>query len=456
MRTEGMAPGGKPRKVTHLGGENGVTGSCHLLQANGLNILVDCGAAQGNDAVPAMADWPVKAADIRFVFVTHAHVDHSGRIPELVKNGFHGEIITTDPTKALLVPMLRDAMSFSRMGEVEAGRLVQTIDDLSWGFEYDRWFDLKNGVRFKLRRAGHILGACFVRFEVEDPAWSVTFSGDLGASDTPLLPEADAPEPCDLLILESTYGDRLHEDRSQRVQRLGSVLARSLADKGKVFIPAFALGRTQELLYEMDRLFSNAQPRKTIPGLAGATKIPVLLDSPLGLEVTKIYSSLSEYWDKEARELLRSGDDPIDFGQLYAVCRHEDHRRVLDMPGPAVILAGSGMCTGGRIVDHLKDGLGDPRNDVFFVGYQAAGTPGRAMVDYGRKPGGYVILDGERCEIKAKIHVLTGYSAHADQKGLTDWVQSMPGKPGRIKLVHGEPPAQRVLAERLRGLGYDI
>ena len=252
-----------------------------------------------------------------------------------------------------------------------------------------------------------------------------------------------------MLILESTYGDRNHEGRGDKIKRLGEILLRAIADGGKVFIPAFALGRTQELIYEMDRLFSDLELRKEFPELNPGSRIPVFLDSPLGLEITKIYSRLSEYWDKEARDILRQGDHPIDFDQLYAVEGHRDHLKLCDVDGQAVIIAGSGMCTGGRIVDHLKAGITDRKNDIFFVGYQARGTPGRDIMRYSKRPDGYVVLDGEKFDIKARVHALSGYSAHADQKELLAWVASMPEKPGRIKLVHGEARAQKALGEEL-------
>ena len=518
--------------ITHLGAEHNVTGSCHLLQVNGLNIMVDCGIAQGKDHVIPMDAWPVSPSRVNYLFLTHAHIDHIGRVPELVQRGFKGEIIATHATKALLEPMLQDAMSFSDMTEDQASKILETIDDLSWGFEYDQYFDLKSGIKFKLGRAGHILGSCFIRFEIPNDSseirnpfpvistvpsvisskarnlpinhsksktqnsFSIVFSGDLGASNTPILPDPDIPEPCDLLIMESTYGDRYHEDRKQRTKRLGEILTRALSDGGKVFIPAFSLGRTQELIYEIDRLVGASllakergltSTRRSVgplcptenkyqgltPGIPetseppvisneceksfnSTSEIPVFIDSPLGLKITKIYSSLSEYWDREAKEILRNGDHPIDFDDLYAVENHKDHLRLMEIPGPAVIIAGSGMCTGGRIIDHLKAGLEDPKNDVFFVGYQASGTPGRDIIKYSKRPGGYVNLNGEKIFIRAGIHTLTGYSAHADQNDLIEWVQSMPEKPGRIKLVHGEPEAQQTLKNRLLHLGYVV
>ncbi|MBN1841428.1 MAG: MBL fold metallo-hydrolase [Deltaproteobacteria bacterium] len=450
-------------QVIHLGGEHTVTGSCHLLQISSLNILVDCGLAQGTDAVCPMEKWPVQPRELDYVFLTHAHIDHIGRLPELVSNEFHGEIIATHPTKALLGPMLRDAMGFSEKTDDQAARLSQVIDEQSWGFEYDRRFDLKNGVRFTLGPAGHILGSCFIRFVSDDPPWSVVFSGDLGAKNTPILPDPSIPEPCDLLILESTYGDRLHEERKDRVRRLGKVLTSAMSDGGKVFIPAFALGRIQELIYEIDRLLSDRDFQQQFPALNSQSAIrnpksglPVFVDSPLGLEITEIYSSLAKYWDKEANDLLYHGDHPIDFDHLYAVKNYHDHLKLLELPGPYIVLAGSGMCSGGRIVEHLKAGLEDPANDVCFVAYQAPGTPGRDIIRYGKRPGGYVCLNGERVTIKAKIHVLPGYSAHADQNGLIEWVESMPEKPKAIKLVHGEPQAQSALGSILKEKGYHM
>jgi len=452
----------KKPNIIHLGGENTVTGSCHLLKANGLNIMVDCGLAQGNDVVLPMKSWPVAPSEVNYLFLTHAHIDHIGRVPELIEQGFSGEIICSHPTKALLIPMLQDAMGFSDRPEKKVDNLLRTIDELSWGFEYRETFSLKKGIKFRLGCAGHILGSCFIRFELPD-GFTIVFSGDLGAKDTPILCDPDISEPCDLLVLESTYGDRNHEGRGDRIKRLGEILLRAIADGGKVFIPAFALGRTQELIYELDRLFSDPQitqinadyekQLKEKEGLAAQKaefNIPVFIDSPLGLEITKIYSGLSEYWDKEARELKAKGDHPIDFKNLYSVERFQDHNRLLEMDGPAIVIAGSGMCTGGRIVEHLKAGLGDKSNDIFFVGYQANGTAGRDIVQYSQKPGGYVVLDGERFDIKARVHVLSGYSAHADQKGLIEWVASMPEKPGRIKLVHGEAGAQKELEKKMK------
>lgn len=443
-------------RITHLGAENCVTGSSHLLRANGVIILIDCGLCQGDDECLPFDDWPVSPSEIDYLFITHAHIDHIGRLPDFIESGFDGEIICTHPTKALLLPMLNDAMGFSGRSDDRIKKLSRVIDDLSWGFEYRKSFSLKKGIRFKLGNAGHILGSSFIRFESENPKWSIIFSGDIGSVDTPILPDPDTPDSCDLLVLESTYGDSLHGDRRQRIRRLGTVLSRALADRGKVFIPAFSLGRTQELIYEMDRLFSDETFRDIFPVLHGNQKIPVFIDSPLGLAITEIYKGLSGFWDSEAVNLKSLGDNPMDFDHLYAVKGFHEHVRLKDMKGPAVIIAGNGMCSGGRIVGHLEKGLADARNDVVFVGYQGKGTTGRKIIEYGKRQGGYVYLNGEKIKIKAGIHSLSGYSAHADQAGFLKWVKSMPEKPELIRLVHGEPEAKKAFADVLMENGYAV
>jgi len=415
-------------KISHLGAKDCVTGSCHMIQTrpdspDSLSILVDCGSAYGKDPELPFDRFPVAPGKIDYLFLTHAHVDHIGRVPELIDAGFQGEIICTHATKALLLPMLHDAMSFSGRSAKEVYRLEVLIEELSWGFELHETYRLKQGITFRLSNAGHILGSCFILFSFPAEVagrlsdYRIIFSGDLGCRDTPILPDPDPPDTCDLLVMESTYGDRQHPGRKDRVEALQKLLNKALADKGIVYIPAFSLGRTQELLYELDRI---------------GPKIPVFVDSPLGLAITRVYSRLEGFWDKEAKELKAKGDHPFDFKGLYAVERYQEHKKLLNVKGPAVIIAGSGMCTGGRIADHLEYGLEDPANDIFFVGYQAKGTPGRKMID-------------KKTPVRAGIHTLTAYSAHADQKMLVDWVHSMPEPPKEIRLVHGESKARQAL-----------
>ena len=454
------AAGGEPQikmnfSVHHLGGENCVTGSCRLVQTRGQNILVDCGITQGRDESVPIDLWPVKPAEIDFIFLTHAHIDHIGLLPALIRQGFKGEIIASHPTIALILPMLEDSMRFETLRVSERERIAQTIDNLAWGFEYGEAFDLGQDLFFKLGRAGHILGSCFIRFEDRKNGSAIVFSGDLGNYGTPILNDPENAGRADVLFLESTYGDRLHEGRAHRMERLAALLDRCLSDGGKVFIPAFSLGRTQEVLYELDRIFTYPEYHSRYPRLASDTRPPVFVDSPLGLKITEVYSNLTEYWDGEAKALLKTGDHPINFSELYGIEKHVQHSMLVDLKGPAVIIAGSGMCTGGRIVNHLAAGIERPENDVVFVGYQAAGTPGRFIQEHagGGEP---VALNGKNSRIRAGVHTLSGYSAHADQQGLLDWVARMPEKPGRIHLVHGEPQARKALAARLVESGYSV
>jgi metallo-beta-lactamase family protein len=441
-------------EIIHLGAEHDVTGSCHYLHLNDTNILVDCGMTQGNARKKDIRYWPVHPSKIDYLFITHAHIDHIGRIPELIRKGFDGEILTTHATKALMTPMLENALALGSHDKRERKKMIERIDDLSWGFEFNESFRLKKKISFTLGRAGHILGSCFVQIKTKED--SIVFSGDLGATGSPILCEPDIPEPCDYLCLESTYGDRNHENRTNRIQKLGEVLTRALSDQGNVYIPSFSLGRTQELIYEMDRLFSDPDLKNQFPAISKNKHIPVFLDSPLGLNITKLFSQLSKYWNKEAKQLKKSGDHPIDFKYLYAVENFRQHQRLLEMPGPAIILAGSGMCTGGRILTHLQEALPDWRNDILFVGYQASGTLGREIIRFGKRTGGYVHIDNNRVDIKANIHRMTGYSAHADQTGLIQWVEAFKEKPGKIKLVHGEPEAQRELRAMLTNKNYTV
>lgn len=294
------------------------------------------------------------------------------------------------------------------------------------------------------------------------------FSGDLGAPNAPLLRPPVAPEWADILVLESTYGDRLHEDRNTRRQRLEAVIEQALQDQGTVLIPAFSIGRTQELLYELEDIIhtkvsspARAPARAGLPAISNASpsqetnwpELPIILDSPLASRFTAAYRELKPFWSQEALERVESGRRPLGFEQLIKVDSHDAHMRMVHhlarTARPAIVIAGNGMCSSGRIVNYLKAMLGDARHNVLFVGYQAAGTPGRAIQTYGPK-GGYVDLDGERLDIKAGIASIGGYSAHADQQGLVEFVTGMQHRPTEIRIVHGEQQAKQALALILR------
>jgi metallo-beta-lactamase family protein len=308
----------------------------------------------------------------------------------------------------------------------------------------------------QFRRAGHILGSAWVDCRCGEgaDAQHVIFSGDLGDADTPLLYPPDQPDGCDVLVMESTYGDRNHEGRAQRQQALQDVIRHALQDRGTVLIPAFSIGRTQELLYELEDILHRNQGGEASEGLAW-DQVEIVLDSPMAATFTELYRELRPFWDEEARERVAAGRHPLNFEQLTTVDSHDDHLRVVrylaETGRPVVVLAAGGMCAGGRVVNYLKAMLGDPKNDILFVGYQAQGTPGRDIQQYGPR-GGYVDLDGERFDIRARVHTISGYSAHADQAGLIEFVRNMTRRPGQIRLIHGDPRASETLAGLLREL----
>lgn len=288
------------------------------------------------------------------------------------------------------------------------------------------------------------------------------FSGDLGCKNTPLLPDPTPLERADFLLLESTYGDKNHESRADRSQRLKAVVERCVENKGVILIPAFSIGRTQELLYELEDIIHQARELEAETGVADPVwhKMTVILDSPLAAQFTKQYRAMKNLWDEEARERLSEDRHPLNFDRLLTVDEHSEHERILNLlqssGDPCIVIAASGMCTGGRMLNYLKALLPDPRTDVLFVGYQAAGTPGRDIQQYG-PGGGYVELDHERVWIKAGIYTLGGYSAHADQQELLDFVNATEEPVKRIRLIHGEADARQALAAKIRErYGLDV
>ena len=459
-------------QITHHGGHQGVTGSCHELQyADKKSILIDCGMFQGVDAknhVDMDIDFPLD--DVQALILTHVHIDHIGRLPYLFEAGFNKPIYCTKPTAKMLPIMLEDAM---RLGITRNRRLIKEfLDDLKRmvrPIPYGDWVSISNGkshsvlnesehgkadLQFRFQQAGHILGSAYVETQCGDERF--VFSGDLGSRCTPILREPVSPERADVLVLESTYGDRLHEGRETRLHRLESILCETMANRGVTIIPAFSLGRTQELLYELNMIMESVGHKTQCTLLK---QIDVIVDSPLALKLTDIYEQLKEYWDDEAHEILTVDSQPLVFKNLVEIDRGGDHRETLNYlhksGRPAIIIAGSGMCTGGRVVNYLKAFLGHETTDVLFVGFQGQGTPGRKIQDSERGKG-KVWLDHEEIEVKAKTYTLTGYSAHADQSDLIRFVEGIPTKPREIRLVHGEATAKAVLAEKLKGLGYNV
>lgn len=467
----------KHTKLIHHGAREGVTGSCHQLWMDDTSsLLIDCGLFQGTDEGQndeLALDFPIES--IKALIVTHVHIDHVGRIPNLLAAGFEGPILCSEPSARLLPIVLEDAfrLSISRDQE-QLEHYLKVVEQRVIALPYDHWFTLHETdtgqCQVRLQPAGHVLGSAYVELELsvhETSRERIVFSGDLGAPHSPILPDLVPPEHADLLVLESTYGDRRHEDRAHRRERLQAAIERALADQGTVLIPSFSIGRTQELLYELEEiLFEQSQsgdaqasaedkgkPAKEESPDIDWPQIPIILDSPLASRFTATYKELQVFWDEDARHRLEDGRKPLSFKQLITVDSHDEHMRIVThlaaTARPAIVIAGNGMCSGGRIVNYLKAMLGDPRHHVVFVGYQGNGTPGRDIQTHG-PDGGFVDLEGERIDIRASIDSVGGYSAHADQADLVGFVTRMKQWPSEIRLIHGEDQAKQRLAEVLR------
>ncbi len=478
-------------QLLHHGAIDGVTGSCHELRlAEGPGILIDCGMFQGGEysSGGASEEYPeieFPVAHIKALVVTHVHIDHVGRIPYLMAAGFDGPIYCSEPSAVLLALVLEDAVKIGvtrdqRLLDIFLTRLKELISPVPYGM----WRDIDTGtatrLSIKLQPAGHILGSAYVLARmrtsteggvpsVEDPAGQVMainpsltpvtnhqslvcFSGDLGAPYAPLLPAPRSPWRADMLVLESTYGDGLHQGRRERRVRLQGIIEAALQNRGVVLVPAFSIGRTQELLCELEDIIHRNRTRFAAAGLPWE-ELEIIVDSPLANRFTEVYRELAAFWDREACRRVRAGRRPLAFEQLTTINQHEDHLSAVDYlkrkARPCVVIAASGMCSGGRIVNYLKALLGDVRTDILFVGYQAKGTPGRDIQTYGPR-GGYVVLDGKRYDIRAQVHTLSGYSAHADQRNLVDFVRRMRHRPKEVRLVHGDKSAREALADALR------
>lgn len=497
--------------IIHHGAAAGVTGSCHELRLpNGRAVLIDIGLFQGAEmpversGADALDSAALKAAlspadheqaqqAIEFniehldaLILTHCHIDHVGRLPWLLIAGYRGPIYCTVATAHLLPLVIEDAL---KVGMTRNASLIQAVLRMLNGMliplPYNEWAKASELLRIRFRQAGHILGSSYVECDVFpadrssasaaacDEVQRVVFSGDLGCKNSPLLPDPEPLEYADLLVLESTYGDKLHENRIARQERLRGVIEHCVVDRGAVLIPAFSIGRTQELLYELEDIIHGyraaasaglegleaAEVSEPAPARAELLSNPdiwrdilVVVDSPMAAEFTRQYRQMKELWDAESLERVADNRHPLNFARLHIVESHDEHMRLVNYlkstGEPCIIIAASGMCTGGRMVNYLKALLPDPRTDVLFVGFQARGTPGHDIQKYGPR-GGYVMLDNERVDIKAQVYTLGGYSAHADQGELIDFIRSG-AYVNHVRLVHGEPSVQRAFATTLR------
>ncbi|RBP83282.1 MBL fold metallo-hydrolase [Marinomonas rhizomae] len=459
--------------IKHHGAVQGVTGSCHeLFVDSDQSVLVDIGLFQGAETSGSGADSNSLEIDfdlsaVQALVITHVHIDHVGRLPYLLAAGFTGPIYCSKPSAALLPLVIEDAL---KVGVTRNASIIKAcLDRLASQLvplEYKEWTSIPlagkgSSVQLRLCRAGHILGSAYVVFRVKNSEvktqgkryHDVVFSGDLGAPYSPLLCTPQSPYRADQLVLESTYGDRNHENRATRRKHLQQSLEHALSDSGTVLIPAFSIGRTQELLYELEHIIHQNKHKAVSQTRSGVSlnweDIDIIIDSPLASRFTKVYLSLANYWDDEAKRRVSSGRHPLSFEQVTTIDDHATHLQTVSylqrQTRPAIVIAASGMCAGGRIVNYLKALLGGERNDVLFVGYQAAGTPGRDILRFHDKPNGYVMFDGERYVINAKVQQISGYSAHAGQRDLLNFIKCMRVKPQKIHLVHGDDNAKRTL-----------
>ncbi|KGD61197.1 hypothetical protein T9A_01646 [Alcanivorax jadensis T9] len=445
--------------VVHHGAVQGVTGSAHeWVVSESASVLIDCGLFQGRDTGPAGASASDLSIDfdisrIQAVVLTHVHIDHVGRLPWLFAAGYEGPVFCSEPSARLLPIVLEDAfkLGISRQpDQVEA--FLTLLGQRLVPVPYEQWTALPlvgASAFIQLLPAGHILGSSSVSCR-NSKGHVTVFSGDLGARLAPILRPAQSPYRADCLVIESTYGDRMHEGRATRSARLEHALVRAMEDNGTLLIPAFSIGRSQELLYELEGLIHRHRSSPVNDGLDWEA-LPIVLDSPLASRFTRVYRELDDFWDAEARERLDQGRKPLGFEQLLTVDDHDAHMRMVrylaESARPAVVIAASGMCAGGRIMNYLKAMLGDARHNLLFVGYQALGTPGRTIQQEGQ--GGEVVLDGERYSISLPVTSISGYSAHGDQQDLLDFVARMQEKPDEVRVVHGDPEAKEELKAAL-------
>ena len=437
-------------KIKFCGATIGVTGSCHLLTTDRHRVLLDCGQFQGNKEMDDL-NWepfPFDPETIEAVVLSHAHIDHCGRIPLLVKRGFTGDIYCTDATADLLQVMLLDSAYIhekdaewqtkknARTGK-PAVEPLYTVQDAERSLKlvkpilYDQLVELNDQMKIVFNDAGHILGSAITEIWVteNDQTSKIVFSGDLGVTNRPILRDPKKIKKADYLIMETTYGGRLHPENSTSIDRLIHIIIATVKRGGSVIIPAFAVGRTQELIYELNMFYEHHPEYQDVLG-----DLNVYIDSPMATTATEVFRKNAQVFDEETKELILSGDNPLDFKNLIFT-RSTAESQALNMNRtPKIIISASGMCEAGRIRHHLKHNLWDPKNSIVFVGYQAEGTLGRALIDGVKE----VKLFGETVIVAAEIHNLEGFSGHADQNGLLDWLGGFQKIPKQIFLVHGE------------------
>ena len=446
-------------KVQLLGAARTVTGSCYIIEACGVRFAVDCGMHQGNEAIEERnrATALYRAGQLDFILVTHAHIDHSGLLPRLVAEGFKKPIYCIGATRELLEIMLEDsahiqeveaafrAEKYSRRGKgTPPPPLYTTADAKATAkylapVDYHQPFEPAPGIRVTYRQAGHILGSASVYVEVEEggKATRVLFSGDLGRPESLIVPDPEAPPAADYIFMESTYGDRNHNNEVGASDELAEAIAYAYGNREKVIIPCFAVERTQEILYCLHFLKRQGK----LPD-----DMPIFVDSPLAIRATEVFRRHPELFDASTRALVEQGDDPFALPNLRYTLKTDESRAINTMQGPAIVLSASGMCNAGRVRHHLRNNLWKPGACIVFVGYQAVGTPGRKIVEKAKS----IALFGDDVPVAAKIVTIGGFSAHAGQSQLLEWVEPVIRDGARVVLVHGDPKAQDTLAALVR------
>lgn len=445
-------------KLTFLGADHEVTGSMHLLEVCGKTILIDCGMEQGQD-VYENAPMPVKYSDVDYILLTHAHIDHAGMIPYAYKFGFHGEVFCTEATKDLSNIMLRDSAHIqmsdaeqkNRKGQRAGKPAVVPIYDLNdaagvlehfRGVGYGERVELADGLSIRFIDAGHLLGSASIEIFIRegDVQKKIVFSGDIGNDDKPLIRNPEYIREADYVVMESTYGNRLHGEVYDHVSDLARIIQETLDRRGNVVFPAFAVGRTQELLY----LIRHIKQDGLVKGHDG---FPVYVDSPLAVEATAVFhENLKDCFDEETRALVEQGINPITFPNLHLSVTADESKAINFDMEPKVIISAAGMCDAGRIRHHLKHNLWRSECSVVFAGYQAVGTLGRVLLD-GEDT---VKLFGEEIKVRAHIEMMKDMSSHADQAGLLNWIDHFSPRPARIFLTHGTDESMPVLADLIQ------
>ncbi|WHH59497.1 MBL fold metallo-hydrolase [Petroclostridium sp. X23] len=448
--------------ITFLGAAKTVTGSCYYLEVNDKKLLIDCGMFQGHDGDRDLnfEPFPFDTSELDYVLLTHAHIDHSGRIPKLYKDGFRNKIIATKATVELCEIMLPDSghiqeteYEWINRKRLRAGKkpidplyTYQDAVDCIECFEkvkYDEYVRLPGNITVRFSDAGHILGSSILEIWVNENGQEIklVFSGDLGNRNIPILRDPTIIESADYLFIESTYGNRLHKKSDEKISDFVNIIIETIEKGGNVVIPSFAVGRTQEVIYELHKQLSRYDEK-----IKKLFNIPVYVDSPLAISATEVFRNNLDCYDEEAREYIKNGDNPLDFPTLQFTKTAQESKELNEKDEKMIVISASGMCEAGRIKHHLKHNLWRPESTILFVGYQAQGTLGRRILEGAKK----VRIFGEEISIHARIESIESFSGHADQKGLLDWLSGFSGKPKKIFIVHGEEEAQKVLSDKIK------